>query len=70
MAAEHSVHYLQLDTRQVVGTTYKQLYELVQQIYDGGFFDKAKMPSSLCNRQEEDVVKRDCCGKCNNSNMT
>jgi Caprin-1 dimerization domain len=38
-AAEHVLHYLSADNDKVVGTTYSAIWQLIQDICKGGFFD-------------------------------
>ena len=38
-AAEHILHYLSADNDKVVGTTYSAIWQLVQDICKGDFFD-------------------------------
>jgi len=38
-ACEHLVSYLDRSDKQVVGTTYKDLHQLVDQVAESGFFD-------------------------------
>jgi len=45
-ASEHLVLYLDRADKQVVGTTYKSLHQLVDQVADSGFFDVASHSSA------------------------
>jgi len=38
-ASDHLVSYLDLSDKQVVGTTYKELHQLIDRVAESGFFD-------------------------------
>ena len=45
-ASEHLVSYLDRSDKQVVGTTYKDVHQLVDQVAECGFFDAVSQEST------------------------